>query len=288
MNISTKTLILVKLLILTITSGCNEEFDLDSIKEGYTTPKLNYFYAYDPDDGSPTCNLHFLPHLLTEPSYCGPVTAMEWNTTFSIESSFPLSDIKIESTESWLSCQRLEGANFSLTAASNNSSFDGNVRIGDVYITPINRTGSDNFNYKIDVIVRQVGRDLILYADGERLFSKDQTISFAENGGTSKTYEVRADGEYTITQGINDTWYTITHSKENNTFYVMANANKTNTVRGGTITIALDGLPSGESKEIKIKILQDKNISNEENQVENSPISVTIDRNYGQDENWDL
>lgn len=274
MKISTKILIFIaSLYTVAIMTGCNEEFGSDAIKEGTDKPALNYFYTYQHNYGYPTEWLYFGPHSLIESSDNGPVTAMEWNTTFSVVSSFPLSDIKIESTEPWLTCKRLEGATFSITATAYNISYESehDDRTGHVYIIPANITGGDKYDYKIDVEVTQRGRDLILSPDGIWQSSSNHTISFAENGGTSKTYGVRADGEYTISKDPNDSWYNITHSKANNTFFVTTTSTSSST-REGSIKVALAGLPYGESKEINFKVVQaGRNLSVYSN---GSPISL--------------
>lgn len=259
MKISTKIIIIIiALSIVTIISGCNEEFGSDDIKDGCEKPALNYLYTFNYYTGKPNDWLYFGYHSLIESKDNGPVTAMEWNTTFLVKSSFPLSDIKIKSTEPWLTCERLEGEFFSITAETYNSVYDGEDRKGHVYLTPSTSSGGDNHDYIIDVEVCQPGRNLVIYEDGKWLSSIHPTISFAENGDTSKTYEVRAEGEYTITKGTNDTWYSITHSKENNTFFVTVIPNTTSAEREGSINIALSDLPTGQSKEFKIQVIQSK------------------------------
>jgi hypothetical protein len=76
------------------------------------------------------------------------------------------------------------------------------------------------------------------------------------NGGTSDTFTVTADGEFSITKPEADTWYVLVPNYSTKSFYVIVTQNSTSTKRNSKISIVLNGLPDGENSKIIVILTQ--------------------------------
>ena len=79
-------------------------------------------------------------------------------------------------------------------------------------------------------------------------------IELPLEGGESRTVTINAVGEYSISS--NGDWFTVNHDHENNTLTVVADANQNDEDRTGTVVVALEGDPDGDTKYVTIDVVQ--------------------------------
>lgn len=107
---------------------------------------------------------------------------------------------------------------------------------------------SDQIAQGVKFVIKQSGRGL----------SADVSeISMYVKGGTSATYNITADGNYTIEKRADDYWYTLISDYANNSFYVVLTENTTGQERTGQILVSLADIHQGdEGKSITITVKQ--------------------------------
>lgn len=101
-----------------------------------------------------------------------------------------------------------------------------------------------------------------LTQNGRRLLTSVPGVYLNRDGGQSAVIDVTADGAYDIYKDPLDNWYILTYDAVSGTFYVSATENKTGSERRGTVYLALKDLPDGETKMIKVSVLQTNDIFN--------------------------
>lgn len=101
-----------------------------------------------------------------------------------------------------------------------------------------------------------------LTQNGRRLQTSVPGVYINRDGGQSAVIGITADGAYDIYKDPIDNWYILTYDAVSDTFYVTATENKTGSERRGTVYLALKDLPDGETKAIKVSVLQTNDIFN--------------------------
>ncbi len=101
-------------------------------------------------------------------------------------------------------------------------------------------------------------------------------ISISSAGGTSATYTITTDGEYSISKPDADDWYTLQCDLSSKTFCITVEKNETDEKRSSRLTVSLEGLPGGETKQVFVNITQSKA----------TQVDVEID-GWEDDEDWD-
>ena len=233
--------------ILIIIGGCQDNFVSEEVKKGNITPQWDSycFYALD-NHGEKTTDLSYV------------VTATKWTESLTIVSSFEEVDITINSDteEKWLTCERLDDSKFILQASYYNNALS--RRHGNIRIKP--KVTKDQNVSDICIEIEQFGRDITVGQVISNIFYEckayDRLCVFYKIIGTSPTYEIRADGEYSMSKAEKDSWYSISHSKEQNTFYITTTENNTEKWRTGYVKITLTDLPDGQSLERTYEITQ--------------------------------
>ena len=169
----------------------------------------------------------------------GGIIELNYSSTIGITPSVNY----LSNGKDWLEYSAIDNG-YTLSVASNTSSLD---RTAEFVLTPLDRDVIDVWSNGIKFKVNQQGRKLTLDVSQINVFAK---------GGTTETYIIDADGKYTLSKGDTDTWYSIIHNSETNTFYLVVAENNTGSKRNGLVTIALLDLPTGEQKQISIPVLQ--------------------------------
>ncbi len=146
----------------------------------------------------------------------------------------------------WISVDASKEGYYTLSVSYNPSI---NERTANFVIMPTMSDVSSNISQGVKYAVKQRGRSISV--DVSR-------IDMNSIGGNSSTYIITADGDYTITKGTNDYWYSLITDKTTNTFYIVVTENNSGADRTGKITISLDNLPNGESFTREIEIFQYK------------------------------
>lgn len=147
------------------------------------------------------------------------------------------------SIEGWIDVEKNENK-FLLNIAENPSSYERNATF---VISPTDTDVSESLIQGVKVPIIQKGRSISCDASA---------INIRRAGGTTKSYAINADGNYSITKDIEDSWYDIVHDKDNNTFYIVVRENVSKGKRIGHIILALENLPISESKTCIIEVLQ--------------------------------
>ena len=166
---------------------------------------------------------------------------IELNYSSTIETT-PSVDYLTNGTD-WLAFSSKD-ASYTLTVASNPSSLE---RTAEFILTPVSSDVIDVWSNGVKFKVNQQGRKLSVDGSQINVFAK---------GGTTETYIIEADGKDSLNKDDADTWYSIIHNKETNTFYLVVSENSTGSKRNGLVTVALIDLPNGEHKQISIPIMQ--------------------------------
>lgn len=148
--------------------------------------------------------------------------------------------------DGWISVDASKTGYYTLSVAYNPSVKE---RTANFVIMPTMSDVSSNISQGVKYAVKQRGRSIS--TDVSR-------IDMNSVGGTSSTYIVKADGDYTITKDANDYWYSLVADKTNNTFYIVVTENNTDADRVGKLTLSLGNLPNGESLVREVEIVQHK------------------------------
>jgi hypothetical protein len=122
-----------------------------------------------------------------------------------------------------------------------------NSREATIVISPTDEDASETNKQGVKFDIKQFGR---------KLATSTSTIEMFANGGTSDTFTVTADGEFSITKPEADTWYVLVPNYSTKSFYVIVTQNSTSTKRNSKISIVLNGLPDGENSKIIVILTQ--------------------------------
>lgn len=194
-------------------------------------------------------------------STTGEIGAAGGKIELSVENSVATSyEVEYLSNEQdWVSVSNHEGV-YSMDISANNSI---SSRTANLVIRATDGDANDRYQQGIKYLISQSGRDISADVSQINMYSK---------GGTSDEFLIIADGEYSITKGENDFWFSVIHDPEVNTFRIVCAENNTNAVREGYIILSLINLPARETLEKTIKVKQ-----------LDYTFSITID-NYEDDE----
>lgn len=152
--------------------------------------------------------------------------------------------IKYETEEKdWINITSNE-KEYTISVLQNNSI---NTRKATMYILPVDEEANENLSQGIKFIISQYGRSLTI---------NTSEIYMGSSGGTSPEYVIEADGNYKIAKQV-ATWFSVSVNKITNTFYVTTTENLSGDVRKGLITISLENLPSDETLEKTVTLIQD-------------------------------
>ena len=144
----------------------------------------------------------------------------------------------------WVTYDADDKGNYTLSVAYNPSS---NSRTAQFVIKPTMSGTNTTCSSGVKFAITQKGRSLSANVN---------SIAISVAGGTSDTYTITADGGYAITKPEADDWYTLQQDSASCTFSIVATENTTNNVRTSRLTVSLAGLPSGETKDLVIEVLQ--------------------------------
>ena len=144
----------------------------------------------------------------------------------------------------WLTVGKNDNGSYTLTAAYNPSV---NNREAVFVIKPTMSTTNAACTSGVMFNVTQEGRSLSTNVGEIKMFI---------SGGTSDTYTITADGEYTVAKPDEDEWYVLQHDVESRTFYVIVSENTTKEDRRSQIVVSLANLPEGEEHNIVVSVVQ--------------------------------
>ena len=144
----------------------------------------------------------------------------------------------------WLTVGKNDNGSYTLTAAYNPSA---NNREAVFVIKPTMSTTNAACTSGVMFNVTQEGRSLSTNVGEIKMFI---------SGGTSDTYTITADGEYTVAKPDEDEWYVLQHDVESRTFYVIVSENTTKEDRRSQIVVSLANLPEGEEHNIVVSVVQ--------------------------------
>lgn len=162
------------------------------------------------------------------------------NSTVDVSPSIEYND----GVEDWVAYEKIAENTYNLSVEYNPSI---NQRSATFILKPQNSDVQNELASGVKYIIKQFGRDLRVEPSKIYLFAK---------GGSSETYSIVADGEYTIIKPEEFTWFTLIHNSENDTYYIVSTENKSDSPRTGYITASLKNLPEGESRDVRIGIFQ--------------------------------
>ena len=144
----------------------------------------------------------------------------------------------------WVTYDNDDKGNYTLSVAYNPSS---NNRTAQFVIKPTMSGTNTTCSSGVKFAITQKGRSLSANVN---------SIAISAAGGTSDTYTITADGGYSITKPEADDWYTLQQDSASCTFSIVATESTTGENRTSQITVSLTGLPSGETKDLVIEVLQ--------------------------------
>ena len=144
----------------------------------------------------------------------------------------------------WVAFKNDDKGNYTLSVAYNPSA---NNRTAQFIIKPTMSGTNTTCSSGVKFAITQKGRSLS---------ANVRTIAISNAGGTSETYTITADSTYTITKPDADDWYTLQQDSASCTFSITALENTTGEDRRSQITASLTGLPSGETKDLVIEVVQ--------------------------------
>lgn len=181
----------------------------------------------------------------------GEISAMGGNIEFSIATSVGQTwSVEYEGeSKDWISVKEIfsadvNHADYTLGIAYNNSI---NARNADFVITPTMSDVTSQNAAGVKYRIKQAGRQLS--ADVSKIY-------LLATGGTSETYNIVADGEYSISKSNEDNWFSIVNNADARTFYIVSTENNTEQSRESSILINLTGLPNNEEKQLNIQVYQ--------------------------------
>lgn len=175
-----------------------------------------------------------------EASALGATIELFFNSSINIS---PTIEYTSDITD-WIGFEKVSDNTYSLTVKYNPSI---NPRSASFILMPKDGDVKDEFKNGVRFNIKQFGRDLAVEPSRIILFAK---------GGTTEMYSIKADGSYSIVKPESLQWFTLVHDSSNNTYYIVAEENKTETLREGHISVSLLDLPYGEEKTIVIQVLQ--------------------------------
>lgn len=147
----------------------------------------------------------------------------------------------------WISVDDSKEGYYTLSVSYNPSI---NERTANFVIMPTMSDVSSNISQGVKYAVKQRGRSISV--DVSR-------IDMNSIGGNSSTYIITADGDYTITKGANDYWYSLVTDETTNTFYIVVTENNSGADRTGEISVSLSNvLPNETQKTVKVIVSQSK------------------------------
>lgn len=194
----------------------------------------------------------------------GDVSAMGGTIKFSIATSVgDKPSVEYEGdTKDWISVNEIFSADayhadYTLGIAYNNSI---NPRTANCVITPTMSDVTSQNAAGVKYRIKQAGRQLSV---------NTSKIDLIAAGGNSQPFTVTCDGDYTITKGANDNWYSVVNDPATKTFYLVATENQTDDTRTSVLEVSLSGLPDGETKTLTIEV----------EQLNYGAIVITIDDN---------
>ena len=144
----------------------------------------------------------------------------------------------------WVTFDTDDKGNYTLSVAYNPSS---NNRTAQFVIKPTMSGTNTACSSGVKFAVTQKGRSLSANVN---------SIAISVAGGTSGTYTITADGGYAITKPDADDWYTLLQDSASCTFSIVATESANGEERTSQIIASLTGLPSGETKDLVIEVLQ--------------------------------
>ena len=179
-------------------------------------------------------------------STAGEVGAMGGSINLTVTTTVgAAANVEYQGTaKDWVTYDNDDKGNYTLSVAYNPSS---NNRTAQFVIKPTMSGTNTTCSSGVKFAITQKGRSLS---------ANVSKIVFSVAGGTSGTYTITADGGYSITKPDADDWYTLQQDSANSTFYIVASENTTGENRTSQITVSLTGLPSGETKDLVIEVLQ--------------------------------
>ena len=179
-------------------------------------------------------------------STAGEVGAMGGSVNLTVTTTVgAAASVEYQGTaKDWVTYDNDDKGNYTLSVAYNPSS---NNRTAQFVIKPTMSGTNTTCSSGVKFAITQKGRSLS---------ANVSKIVFSVAGGTSDTYTITADGGYSITKPDADDWYTLQQDSASCTFSIVATENTTNNVRTSRLTVSLAGLPSGETKDLVIEVLQ--------------------------------
>lgn len=180
-------------------------------------------------------------------STAGTVTALGGSINLSVSSSIGSqaemwSSADDHTAPEWVSISNTSGNSYTITAAANPS---GLPRTAVAAFTPTEEEAADSFRQGLLFNVTQEGR---------RLAANVTSIDVTRNGGTTETYTLTVDGEFSIEKGADDFWYMLVTDGAAFRLVVTPNTGEEN--RTGAVTIRLLGTPEGEESTLTIPVVQ--------------------------------
>lgn len=149
-----------------------------------------------------------------------------------------------ETTSDWVVYEKASDKLYKITIKYNPSITQRNATF---ILKPSDSDVKEDLTGGVHFKIKQFGRDLRVEPSKIYLFSK---------GGTTDLYSIYSDGKYTISKGENDAWFTIVHNDDTRTFYLVISENNTGVKRHGEVIVKLDELPTGESKQVILPVIQ--------------------------------
>lgn len=162
------------------------------------------------------------------------------NTTVDIEPLIEYGD----GTADWITYEKNTKFAYKLSIKFNPSI---NQRTANFILKPKNSDVKDELANGVIFSIKQSGRGLRVEPSKIYLFAK---------GGTTESYPIIADGTYSIEKPEEFVWFSLVHNNENNTYYLVATENKTDSTREGYIFVTLTNLPDSEDQKIIIDVIQ--------------------------------
>ncbi len=220
---------------ITVSATCNES-------ETERTGSI----IFTSEDKSFTVNVVQAGQYIHIDSESGTFNAMGGSLELSVSSSMSTEWSVIYPTETngWVNIDNSNESTYRITVDYNPSI---NEREAEFVLQPTDDDASAKYQQGVKYHIKQSGRLLTCNVSELNIFS---------TGGTSEIYEINSDGPYTISKDAADTWYTLIHKADSNTFYIVTTENSTDQKRTGKISVSLAELPENESFTHEIKILQ--------------------------------
>lgn len=197
-------------------------------------------------------------------SNSGEFDAMGGILELSVNSSFE-TNYEIEyltDSHDWIAISKIENG-YSITTDFNNSIKERNANF---VLKAIEDDANEEYIQGVKYQIIQNGR---------KISTNVSEIIMVTSAATSNTFSITSDGDYELTKGENDFWYSLVEDKIAKSFYIVTTTNTTGQQRSGNLILRLQKLPSNEeSPIINIPIVQ-----------KYQGVNLNID-DFGPDENW--